>query len=62
MTILILFSLQHQCIRNLKAVLEAAGSSLEKTIEINVLADMEDFRKVNEVYHEWFGEIKPART
>ncbi|KOC11164.1 hypothetical protein AFLA70_191g002510 [Aspergillus flavus AF70] len=54
---------QHQCFRNLKAVLESAGSSLEKTVEVKVvLSDMEDFEKVNEVYLQWFGDIKPART
>ncbi|QMW35891.1 hypothetical protein G4B84_011420 [Aspergillus flavus NRRL3357] len=54
---------QHQCFRNLKAVLESAGSSLEKTVEVKVfLSDMEDFEKMNEVYLQWFGDIKPART
>lgn len=54
---------QNQCIRNLKAVLESAGSSLEKMVEVNVfLADMEDFEKMNETYLQWFGEIKPVRT
>ncbi|KAF7629520.1 hypothetical protein AFLA_013234 [Aspergillus flavus NRRL3357] len=48
---------------NLKAVLESAGSSLEKTVEVKVfLSDMEDFEKMNEVYLQWFGDIKPART
>ncbi|CAG8255586.1 unnamed protein product [Penicillium salamii] len=52
-----------QCIKNLKAVLESAGSSLNKMVEVNVfLADMEDFEKMNEVYMKWFGEIKPVRT
>lgn len=54
---------QHQCIKNLGAVLEAAGSSLEKVVEVNVfLADMDDFAKMNEVYVTYFGEPKPART
>ncbi|KAJ5091027.1 hypothetical protein N7532_009711 [Penicillium argentinense] len=53
----------NQCIKNLKAVLESAGSSLEKMVEVNVfLADMEDFEKMNETYMQWFGEIKPVRT
>ncbi|RMZ46455.1 translation initiation inhibitor [Aspergillus flavus] len=48
---------------NLKAVLESAGSILEKTVEVKVfLSDMEDFEKMNEVYLQWFGDIKPART
>ncbi|KAJ1705665.1 hypothetical protein NYO67_12172 [Aspergillus flavus] len=54
---------QHQFFRNLKAVLESAGSILEKTVEVKVfLSDMEDFEKMNEVYLQWFGDIKPART
>ncbi|RAQ54569.1 hypothetical protein AFGD_003911 [Aspergillus flavus] len=54
---------QHQCFNNLKAVLESAGSILEKTDEVKVfLSDMEDFEKMNEVYLQWFGDIKPART
>ncbi|KAE8364267.1 Endoribonuclease L-PSP/chorismate mutase-like protein [Aspergillus caelatus] len=52
----------YQCIRNLEAVLESAGSSLEEMVEANVfLSDMEDFEKMNEVYLEWFGDIKPVR-
>ncbi|KAF3026182.1 hypothetical protein E8E15_008471 [Penicillium rubens] len=44
-------------------LLESAGSSLEKMVEVNVfLADMGDFEKMNETYLQWFGEIKPART
>lgn len=47
----------------MKAVLESAGSGLAKIVEVNVfLADMEDFEKMNEVYLQWFGEIKPVRT
>lgn len=54
---------QRQCIANLKAVLEAAGSSLEKVVEVNIfLTDMDDFTRVNEVYEEYWGEPKPART
>ncbi|EXJ83488.1 endoribonuclease L-PSP [Capronia coronata CBS 617.96] len=53
----------HQCIKNLKAVLEAAGSSLEHVVEVNVfLADMGDFAKMNEIYTQYWGDVKPART
>ncbi|KAE8141249.1 Endoribonuclease L-PSP/chorismate mutase-like protein [Aspergillus pseudotamarii] len=52
----------HQCIRNLKPVLGSIGSNLEKMVEVNVvLLDMEDFEKMNEVYLEWFGDIKPVK-
>lgn len=44
-------------------MLEAAGSSLDKAVEVNVfLSDMGDFAKVNEVYEQYFGDVKPART
>ncbi|KIW10638.1 hypothetical protein PV08_11602 [Exophiala spinifera] len=53
----------HQCIKNLGAVLEAAGSSLEHVVEVNVfLANMDDFAKMNEVYTTYWGDVKPART
>ncbi|KAL2392410.1 hypothetical protein ABEF95_004768 [Exophiala dermatitidis] len=53
----------HQCIRNLGAVLEAAGSDLDKVVEVNVfLSDMKDFAKMNEVYAQYWGDVKPART
>ncbi|ODQ50245.1 YjgF-like protein [Saitoella complicata NRRL Y-17804] len=52
-----------QCINNLKAVLESAGSSLEKIVKVNVfLASMDDFAKMNEIYSEMFAEPKPARS
>ena len=52
------------CIENVKAILEDAGSSLEKVIDVAVyLTDMEgDFAKFNEVYAEYFGTIQPTRT
>lgn len=54
---------QHQCIKNLGVVLEAAGSSLDKAVEVNVfLSDMNDFAKMNEIYMQYWGEVKPART
>jgi len=53
----------HQVFENLKAVLEAAGTSLERAVKINVyLTDMADFPKMNEVFAEYVGKDKPART
>ena len=53
----------HQVFKNLKAVLEAAGSSLEKVVKVSVfLADMNDFGAMNEVYAGYFGDTPPART
>ncbi|KFG86334.1 L-PSP endoribonuclease family protein Brt1 [Metarhizium anisopliae] len=53
----------HQCIKNLSAILEAAGSSIEKVVKVNVfLANMDDFAKMNEVYTTYWGDVKPCRT
>lgn len=52
-----------QVIKNLSAVLEAGGSSLEAVVKTTVfLADMEDFAKMNEVYARFFSGNKPARA
>ena len=52
-----------QALKNLNAVLEAAGSSLEHTLRVTVyLQNPEDFPAMNEVYQEVFGKHKPART
>lgn len=51
-----------QVMKNLKAVLEEAGSSLEKAIKTTCfLADIKDFAEFNEVYARYFTE-KPARS
>ncbi|NPA47888.1 MAG: RidA family protein [Thermococci archaeon] len=52
-----------QVLENLKAILEAAGGSLENVVKVTVyLKDMNDFGAMNEVYSEYFGESKPARA
>lgn len=52
-----------QCLENLKAVLEEAGSSLDDAIKITVfIKDMDQFGKINEVYAEFFPQDKPARS
>ena len=49
--------------KNLEAVLEEAGSSLESVIKTTIfLANMDDFALVNEVYEEAFASHKPARS
>ena len=51
-----------QVIKNLKAVLEAAGSDLLRVVKTTCfLADMNDFSAFNEVYAKYFTE-KPARS
>ncbi len=48
---------------NVKAVLEAAGASLQSVVKTTVfLADMADFAAMNEVYGQYFGDHKPARS
>lgn len=48
---------------NLKAVVEAAGSSLDRAVKATVyLKDMQDFAAMNEVYGRYFPKNPPART
>ena len=52
-----------QVLENLKAVLEAAGSSLERVVKTTVfLKNITDFVAMNEVYAEYLGAAKPARS
>jgi 2-iminobutanoate/2-iminopropanoate deaminase len=52
-----------QVMRNLTAVLEAAGSGLNRIVKTTVfLADMNDFAAMNEVYGRYFQENPPARA
>lgn len=53
----------NQVFTNLKNLLEASGSGLNKVIKTTLfLADMNDFVKVNEIYAKFFGDHKPARS
>jgi 2-iminobutanoate/2-iminopropanoate deaminase len=52
-----------QALRNLAAILEAAGSSLENLVKTSVfLQDLGDFAAMNEVYARHVGELPPARS
>lgn len=52
-----------QVFKNLQAVLTAAGSSLGNVVKTTVyLADMADFKEMNDVYARHFGTHKPARS
>jgi 2-iminobutanoate/2-iminopropanoate deaminase len=52
-----------QVLENLKAVLEAAGSSLDRVVKATVfLKNMGDFAAMNEVYAEYLATAKPARS
>lgn len=51
-----------QVLENLRNLLQAAGSSMEKAVKVTVyLSDMNDFAKMNEVYSQYFTN-KPARA
>lgn len=50
-------------LNNLKAIVEASGSSLEKVVKVTVfLADMANFPRLNEIYQDFFPQPYPART
>lgn len=52
-----------QSLENVKSIVEAGGSSVEKIVKVNIfLDDVNDFAAVNEAYAEFFGDHKPARS
>ena len=52
-----------RCLENLRAIVEAAGSSLDRAVRVGVfLKDMNDFEAMNEVYARYFQVNPPART
>jgi 2-iminobutanoate/2-iminopropanoate deaminase len=52
-----------QVLKNLKSVLEASNSSMDKVIKTTIfIADMDDFVTINEIYENAFGVHKPARA
>lgn len=53
----------HRVVRNLSAILEASGSSLDRVVRTTVyLADMNEFAAMNEVYGTYFTSPAPARS
>ncbi|MHA1576962.1 MAG: RidA family protein [Candidatus Thorarchaeota archaeon] len=52
-----------QCLKNLEAVIEAAGSSMSNVVKISVfLKNMDDFGEMNAEYAKWFPVDPPARA
>ncbi|MBE0513728.1 RidA family protein [Sulfurimonas sp.] len=52
-----------QVLKNLQAVLEEAGASMQSVIKTTIFLDsMDDFVTINEIYAEAFGSHKPARS
>ena len=53
----------HQVMRNLTAVLDAAGVTLNDVVKTTIfLADMNDFATVNDIYASYFGAHRPVRS
>jgi 2-iminobutanoate/2-iminopropanoate deaminase len=52
-----------QCLRNVEAILNAAGSGLQHVLRCGVfLIDMSEFQQMNAAYSRMFGNHRPART
>ena len=50
------------CLKNVSAILEAAGSSISKVVSATfILVDESDFKGMNEVWAKWFSKDPPAR-
>ena len=53
----------HQVLRNLQAILEASGSSLEHTVKVMIyMTNIDRFNELNEIYARYLGSAKPARA
>ena len=55
--------LTHQVMKNLEAILAAAGKGLDSVVKTTVfLSDLDDFSGFNQVYEKYFAAVKPARA
>ena len=53
----------HQVLRNLQAVLEGSGTSMELVVKVTIyMMDLDRFDELNSIYAQYFGESKPARV
>lgn len=53
----------HQTIKNVRAVLRAGGTDLDRVVKATVyIANIKYWAKVNEIYASYFGDHKPARA
>ena len=53
----------HRALGNIRAIVEAAGSSLADVVKCTVhLSNIKEFDRYNEVYSQYFTDVKPART
>lgn len=54
---------QHQALKNLTHVLEAAGTTSDHVVKVNIfVTDITDVPRLNEAYAQYFGSVKPARS
>lgn len=52
-----------KCLENVKAILEASGSSLRNVLKTTIfIKDMNDFSVINEIYGQYFAENQPGRS
>jgi 2-iminobutanoate/2-iminopropanoate deaminase len=52
-----------QVLKNIKAVVEQAGSDMEHIVKVTIfLKDMNDYATVNNIYKDYFPSVKPARS
>jgi 2-iminobutanoate/2-iminopropanoate deaminase len=52
-----------QVLKNLKSIVEAAGSDMEHVLKVNIyFKDLNDFNTVNDIYKDYFPGLKPARV
>ncbi len=53
----------HQCLKNLSAVLDSVGGSLDDVVKVTIfMVDLSDFSIMNEIYSSYFKENFPARS
>ncbi|PIE45533.1 MAG: reactive intermediate/imine deaminase [Gammaproteobacteria bacterium] len=53
----------HQVFKNLKAIVEAAGGSMEQVVKLNIfLMDLDNFATLNDIMAEYFDQPYPARA
>jgi 2-iminobutanoate/2-iminopropanoate deaminase len=53
----------HQCLKNIEAIAQAAGSGLDRVVKVTVfLTNLENFTRVNQAYAQHFNSPLPARS
>jgi 2-iminobutanoate/2-iminopropanoate deaminase len=56
-------AMARQCLENIRAILAAAGATMEDLVKVTVFArDLNQFKAINEVYQSYFSKTPPARS